>query len=131
MPVPALARRPAPLTLVLELRAIGLDAWRVRRRRVGKDSRWASDWVARPRFAGARNHHGVAVALRLLKPHGGRFGRGLRHRSAHSTNAGGTSLRTIITRRMRSSRSSVPVPRRAASTVGYRAHAAARSHADP
>jgi hypothetical protein len=39
------------------------------------------------------------------------------HRSAHSTYAGGISLRTIITRKMRSSWRSVAVPARAASTV--------------
>src|SRR5689334_4290100 len=53
------------------------------------------------------------------------------HRSAHSTNAGGTSLRTIITRKMRSSWSSAALPARAASSVAYRADAAASPVADP
>jgi len=54
-----------------------------------------------------------------------------RHRSTHSTNAGGISSCTIITRAIRSSRSSGSAPRRAASTVEYRVHAAERDDADP
>ena len=53
------------------------------------------------------------------------------HRSTHSTNAGGTSFRTIMTRKIRSSRNSVAMPSRAAAMVGYRAHASAMPLADP
>jgi hypothetical protein len=71
---------------------------------------------------------------RLLQTRRGvcRLGRGFEvHRSAHSTKAGGTSLRTIMTRSTRSSRRSVAVPRRAAATVAYRADDSANPDADP
>lgn len=53
------------------------------------------------------------------------------HRSTHSTNAGGISFRTIMTRKIRSSRNSVAIPTRAAAMVGYRAHTSAIPEADP
>src|SRR6185312_4395522 len=57
--------------------------------------------------------------------------RGYHHRSIHSTNAGGTSLRTTMTRRTRSSRSKSAAPVLAASMTPYRAHAAGIPEDDP
>ena len=51
--------------------------------------------------------------------------------STHSTNAPGTSLRTTMTRRTRSSRRSSAAPVRAASTEAYRAQACGIPEADP
>ncbi len=85
-------------------------------RRVGDGSdRWRGSPAHAP-CVGARDHHGRTAVRRPLKNHGGvcRAARrtfGVVHRSAHS--------------------SSVVVPRRAASTVGYRAQAAARPAAEP
>ncbi len=90
--------------------------------------------IVRPysRLERARNQHGESVARSIMKPRSRVFGRSqLGHRSTHSTNAGGMSSRTIITRTTRSSRISGSAPLRAASMVGYRVHAAASPDADP
>jgi hypothetical protein len=118
-PAAALARRAAALALALEPFTI---EWRGRRRvAMGRGSQARgldrpSGGRARAPLESARNH--LASILRI-------------HRSAHSTNAGGSSLRTIMTRKMRSSRNSVAMPTLAAATVGYRAQAAARPVDDP
>ena len=81
-----------------------------------------------------RDHHRRAAPFRVDKKGRGVFRRTLTratHRSTHSTNAGGISLRTIVTRRIRSSRNSVAMPSRAAATVEYRAHTSAIAVADP
>ena len=72
-----------------------------------------------PDLAGARNWQGQAASGGVLESCHGLLGVGrVSHRSTHSTNAGGISLRTIITRAMRSSCRSVAVPSLAASSVG-------------
>jgi hypothetical protein len=53
------------------------------------------------------------------------------YRSDHSTNVRVMSFRTTMTRSTRSSRMSAEAPALAASMLGYRAHAAARSDAVP
>ena len=53
------------------------------------------------------------------------------YRSDHSTNVRAISFRTTMTRSTRSSRNSAEAPALAASMVGYRAHAGARSDAVP
>src|SRR6058998_2220236 len=53
------------------------------------------------------------------------------HFSTHSTNEPGTALRTIMTRRTRSSRSSSTAPARAVSMDAYRAHAWGIPEAEP
>jgi hypothetical protein len=85
-----------------------------------------------PELAGARNWQRQAACNSVLESCHGLLGvRCVSHRSTHSTNAGGISLRTIITRTMRSSWRSVVVPRLADSSVGYRADAADKFVAVP
>jgi hypothetical protein len=130
----ARARRAAAFALVFETFAIGSNRWM---RLVGDEH-----VRARTRWRGAsgaflectRDQHGQPGPVRLDKTRRGGFRRTLTrgtHRSTHSTKAGGISLRTIITRRIRSSRNRVAMPSRAAATVGYRAHASAIPVADP
>jgi len=119
-PARALARRAAAFARVLETFAVSRCTRIARDSRVNPLTRW-SGWSAGVYLEGTGNQYWRAVASSLLKVRNGVFRLRRRfgfHRSIHSTNAGGTSLRTIITRRMRSSRSIVAVPTRAASTVG-------------
>jgi hypothetical protein len=113
-----LARRAAALALVLDPFTIQGRAWG--RIDMGRGSQVRSldrsSGVGGASLECAGNH--LAGILR-------------RHRSTHSTNAGGTSLRTIMTRKTRSSRNSAAMPTRAAARVGYRAQAAARPVDDP
>jgi hypothetical protein len=111
-----LTRRAAALALEYQSFATGDDG-RTTVTFIGR----AVPRIAPPRFQRTRNRHGRAAPSRLLKKRRGVFCRRSSqefHRSTHSTNAGGISLRTTMTRRMRSSRSSVTVPTRAASIVG-------------
>jgi hypothetical protein len=118
----ALARRAASIALVFVTFAIGHTGRLtvMRHRQLGPVGR-SGCRKASASLPRARNQHGQSALSCLLKKDRGLFCRRPRHgihRSAHSTNAGGISLRTIMTRRIRSSRSSVTVPRRASSIVG-------------
>jgi hypothetical protein len=91
-------------------------------------------WASGAFLECTRNQHRGAAPLRPDQQRRGLFRRTLTratHRSTHSTNAGGTSFRTIMTRRIRSSRNSVVMPSRAAAIVGYRAQTSAIPLADP
>ena len=124
----AFAWRAASFTFSFEALTVW-DRWRssARRERLSRRVRLphivsAGQWTggqASTRLVRARDQRGAADPCRLLKDRFRRPGQSLStHRSVHSTNAGGISLRTIMTRRMRSSRSRVADPSRAASTVG-------------
>jgi hypothetical protein len=134
-PAAARARRAAAFARVLET----LD---VRRnngvRMVGEDydsaSAQSGSWASGAFLECTRNQHRQAAPCRLDKKRRRLFGRTVTraiHRSTHSTNAGGISFRTIMTRRIRSSRNSAAMPSRAAAIVGYRAQASAIPVADP
>jgi hypothetical protein len=103
----------------------------------GDDVRASALWGGWPSGAFlecTRDQHRPPTPFRLDKKRRGVFGGTLTrasHRSTHSTNAGGTSFRTIMTRRIRSSRNRVAMPSRAAATVGYRAHTSAIPVDDP
>ena len=110
----------ASFAFVLQSFTIAQDrALRARRHRHGGGVR-RNGGMADTRFQGPRNHDPPSAVRRLLNNRRGVFCRSgtvETHRSAHSTNAGGISSRTIITRKMRSSWSSVAVPARAVSRV--------------
>lgn len=97
----------ASFALVLESFTIAHDcAMRVRRDRPGGHAHRPNVGMAATRFERPRDHHYQAAVCRLLKNRGRFFCRGETagsNRSAHSTNVVVISLRTIITRKMRSS----------------------------
>jgi len=93
---------------------------RVSRDRRGGRVRRSNGGMANTRFPYPRNHQGPAAVRRLLNNSCGvlrRSGTVEIHRSAHSTNAGGLSLRMIVPRKTPSSWRSVAVAPRAASRV--------------
>jgi hypothetical protein len=134
-PARARARRAAAVVLVLQTFEFRSND---RMRMVGDDdvsarAQWR-DWASDAFLECTRNQHRRAAPFRLDKKRRGVFRRTLTraiHRSTHSTNAGGISFRTIMTRKIRSSRNRVAMPSRAAAMVGYRAHTSAIPVADP
>jgi hypothetical protein len=134
-PAGARARRAAAFALVFQTSEVGSNH---RMRVVGDDHvRARAHWGGSARGAlleCTRDQHRPPAPLCLDKKRRGVFRRTLTraiHRSTHSTNAGGISFRTIMTRRIRSSRNSVAMPSRAAATVGYRAQTSAIPVDDP
>jgi hypothetical protein len=131
----ARARRPAAFALVLETFDVGINdrMGLAFDDHVSARAQWGQ-WTSGAFLECTGNQHRRPVPFRVDQKRRGDFCGTLTraiHRSTHSTNAGGTSFRTIMTRRIRSSRRSVAMPSRAAATVGYRAHTSAIPVADP
>jgi hypothetical protein len=134
-PAASLARCAPAFALVLETLLIGCRDCRPSAGGRVNRHRWERGRsTTDPHVECTGNHRRRAVPLRVDEKRRGVFRStltGAIHRSTHSTNAGGISFRTIMTRKIRSSRNSVETPTRAAAMVAYRAHASAMPLADP
>ena len=122
-PAASLARCAPAFALALETFLIGChDCPRVANGNLASRHRWQRRRsTTEPRFECTRNHYRRAAPFRMDKNRRGVLRStltGAIHRSTHSTNAGGISFRTIMTRKIRSSRNSVAMPTRAAPMVG-------------